>query len=468
MKKASYHNKKAFSLVEVLLAIGLFSFIVLAFAGALAFSIQGNADASQTTKATYLAMEGIEASKLIRGEDFSNLIDGSYGLSSVSNVWSFSGSNDITDEYTRQITISSISSLIKQVDSTVTWNSLSGRTNTITFSTYLTDWQYEVEPPEPSPGWTQPIVVNTVNATGNQDAQDIFVVGTNAYIVRTSGTNLLVYDLSNVNSPSLLGSTNAGSGGLYRIVVNGNYAYVASDSNSEEVQIFNISNPASLLKVATVNLSGNNNATSLTIQGNYLYVVRNGGNADFAIVDITNPLSPSVSGYANINNGTDVKVNGNYAYVASDSNNQELQVVNVTSKSSPSGLGSLNIGGNNDAESIVFYNDRVIIGTTDGEVHIINVSTPATPSLVSTTAIGTSNIRDMELGYTNSYLFTVGDSAASEFIVANISNENSVIVLGIVDETSGLNGISYNSVNDIAYVASDEDSQEIIIYGPTN
>lgn len=379
MKKASYHNKKAFSLVEVLLAIGLFSFIVLAFAGALAFSIQGNADASQTTKATYLAMEGIEASKLIRGEDFSNLIDGSYGLSSVSNVWSFSGSNDITDEYTRQITISSISSLIKQVDSTVTWNSLSGRTNTITFSTYLTDWQYEVEPPEPSPGWTQPIVVNTVNATGNQDAQDIFVVGTNAYIVRTSGTNLLVYDLSNVNSPSLLGSTNAGSGGLYRIVVNGNYAYVASDSN-----------------------------------------------------------------------------------------NQELQVVNVTSKSSPSGLGSLNIGGNNDAESIVFYNDRVIIGTTDGEVHIINVSTPATPSLVSTTAIGTSNIRDMELGYTNSYLFTVGDSAASEFIVANISNENSVIVLGIVDETSGLNGISYNSVNDIAYVASDEDSQEIIIYGPTN
>ena len=73
----------------------------------------------------------------------------------------------------------------------------------------------------------------------------------------------------------------------------------------------------------------------------------------------------------------------------------------------------------------------------------------------------------MELGYSNTYLFTVGQSAASEFIIADITNELAPAILGTADTTGFLNGLSYSSTVDKAFVVGDIDNQEIIIYEPT-
>ncbi|MCA9381216.1 hypothetical protein KC678_03035 [Candidatus Dojkabacteria bacterium] len=467
MIKAYYKKRKAFSSLEVILAIGLFSFLILALSGGLAFSVQGNADASQKVKAAYLAQEGIEAAKTIRGNDFANLADGTYGISSAGNAWTFSGTDNVIDEYTRTITVSTIDSLTKQIDSTVTWNSLTGVPNTITYSTYLTDWQYEYIGPPVSGEWSLPLVANSVDITGNQNARDIFMVGSIAYIVRSAGTSFVIYDLSDVNNPVLLGSSTAGVGSLAKIYVQGNYAYIVSDDNSQELQVFNVSNTTSPSKIASLNLPQNNNADSLIGEGNYLYIVRNGGSNDFSIVDITNPLAPVETGNTNIANGRDVKISGNYAYVTSDSNSQELQVIDISNKSNPQGVASYNLSGNANGDSILVYGNRAIIGTDDGKIHILNISVPLVPTLISSTAIGTADISDMELGYSNTYLFTVGQSAASEFIIADITNELAPAILGTADTTGFLNGLSYSSTVDKAFVVGDIDNQEIIIYEPT-
>lgn len=134
-------NSKGFSLVEVLLAVSVFGLIVTELVGGLIYGQQSTALAGQRARATMLVDEGLEAARNIRDESFSNLTDGTYGLVTSGNQWTLSGSQDITDIFTRTITISSIDANRKQVVSTVTWQQNNQRTGSVNLITYLTNWK---------------------------------------------------------------------------------------------------------------------------------------------------------------------------------------------------------------------------------------------------------------------------------------------------------------------------------------
>jgi hypothetical protein len=93
-----------------------------------------------------LAEEGLEAVRNIRDHDFSNLTDGTYGLAVSNNQWSFSGSEDITDIFTRQIIISTIDSDTKQARAIVSWQQNQQRTGTAELVTYFSNWADIVGP----------------------------------------------------------------------------------------------------------------------------------------------------------------------------------------------------------------------------------------------------------------------------------------------------------------------------------
>ncbi len=134
------YNKKSFSLLEVILAVSVFSIVVTSLISAFIYGKESTMLALNRSKATLLAEEGLEAVRNIRDENFSNLIDGTYGLSVVSNQWILSANSDTTEIFTRQIVISTTGSDTKQIIANVNWQQNLQRNGVVSLTTYLTNW----------------------------------------------------------------------------------------------------------------------------------------------------------------------------------------------------------------------------------------------------------------------------------------------------------------------------------------
>lgn len=132
---------KGFSLIEVLLAGGLIAILVTAFVGVVVYGRESLMLSGNRNRAVYIAEEGLEAVRNIRDNNFSNLVDGTYGLSNSGLRWQFSGSSDTVDIYNRSIVVSEVDSETKQIAVNVSWRQNAQRDGLIQLMTYLTNWQ---------------------------------------------------------------------------------------------------------------------------------------------------------------------------------------------------------------------------------------------------------------------------------------------------------------------------------------
>jgi len=140
-------NQAGFSLVEVILSTAVFVLLVTALVGAYLYGQESTALAGNRARATMLAEEGLEAVRNIRDPAYANLTDGTYGLSTTSNQWNLSGSNDVTDIFTRQVIISSVDTKRKSVTSNVTWQQNPQRSGSVSLAARFTNWIGSAPPP---------------------------------------------------------------------------------------------------------------------------------------------------------------------------------------------------------------------------------------------------------------------------------------------------------------------------------
>ncbi len=162
--------------------------------------------------------------------------------------------------------------------------------------------------------------VNLLGHTGGE-YYDVAIQGNYAYIAE--GAGLSIQDISNPNSPQLVGVVALPSI-ANAVKVNGNYAYVADGSSG--LQIIDVSNPANPTITGYVNTP--DVANGLAVSGNYVYVAANG--AGLCIFDVSNPNQPvEVGNFSNIypfssfapipteiySDAYGVVVKGNYAYL---------------------------------------------------------------------------------------------------------------------------------------------------------
>jgi len=202
-----------------------------------------------------------------------------------------------------------------------------------------------------------PSVVGVYNAPGTANALGVYEVGETAYLTRASSANdeFLIINVNVPGFPALLGSVNLGAV-ANEAVVSGNYAYVASGSNSQELQVINIINPVSPSLAGSLNLSGNTDATTIAIAGATVFI---GQGSIFYTVNISIPTSPSQIGLISAS-GTinDVALNlGNdntYIYIATADNSLEFQVIDVSAPAALSVLGSINTAGNDNLNGIAY------------------------------------------------------------------------------------------------------------------
>ncbi|MFZ2882701.1 MAG: hypothetical protein WA019_06530, partial [Candidatus Moraniibacteriota bacterium] len=226
-----------------------------------------------------------------------------------------------------------------------------------------------------------PVLRGTYNATGNANANGVFVVGTTVYLAKVGGTGVdfHIINASNPSSPSLLGSVdiggnNAGGNELY---VSGNYAYVASPDNSYEIKLVDVSNSASPIYLSgdSINVSGNTDGIAITGFGDNL--ILGNANGTVYVYDISDPLSMSqISTYTGNSQINDIALGerNESIFLGMNSNtNEELEAVDVESISGPSFLSGYQWG--YPIYGVAFAGDSCTIYAATG-------STAANPELI--------------------------------------------------------------------------------------
>jgi prepilin-type N-terminal cleavage/methylation domain-containing protein len=196
-KEPSTTKRRGFSLVEVMLAVSIFSLIAISFSSSFIYGIESVTSAGARTRASMIALEGIEATRSIRDNDFAGLSAGSHGITLSNGKWILSGSEDVIDGFTRTITISDIDSTRKNIVSEVIWQQ-GPRDGSVSLATRLTDWNSIV------PEGTVMVHKIVINTLGTKTADDFapYTIGETAVTLDTAvpfppGT----YTVSEVTDP---------------------------------------------------------------------------------------------------------------------------------------------------------------------------------------------------------------------------------------------------------------------------
>lgn len=153
-------KKNGFSIVEIILAVGIFVIFAAGITPLVVQSLEGNRLGEEQTVATQYASEGLEAARSIKNQSFSNLVNSTgTGILQSGGVWTFSGSSNQfgpNNKYTRVLSVSDVARdsngnivasggtndpLTKKVTSTVSWNATVGRNDSVVLSTYFTNWK---------------------------------------------------------------------------------------------------------------------------------------------------------------------------------------------------------------------------------------------------------------------------------------------------------------------------------------
>ncbi|MCK9439231.1 cellulose binding domain-containing protein [Patescibacteria group bacterium] len=130
-----------FSGIEILLAGSIMALVITSLLGLLFYSNDALNKDNSNLQASLIASQALEVVSTIRDRGFDNLIDGVHGLSFSGGEWSFLGESDQVGDFTRVITISTVSENVKKIAVLVTWFKSPGRLVSISEYRYLTNWQ---------------------------------------------------------------------------------------------------------------------------------------------------------------------------------------------------------------------------------------------------------------------------------------------------------------------------------------
>ncbi len=204
----------------------------------------------------------------------------------------------------------------------------------------------------------------------------------------TAGNAFYTFDLtSRIGARTELGHVNLAGAGK-KIIVIGNYAYVAVSSSTEQLDIINISNPASPSIVSKINLGNSQPGVDISVNsaGSRTYIVTKQAATptnDFFVVNTSSKIATLPAPIGSLNTGVMspngvAAVSGNKVIVVG-SGGEQYKVIDLSTESSPARCGGLtNPNGATAINAIatVFHADNtafsyVLTNTASQEFQII-------------------------------------------------------------------------------------------------
>lgn len=449
-------GKSGQSLLELLIAIAVLSITL----GAALIVIFGNQslflDKKLAAKASASAAEGLEATQAIWQRSWDELTLGQHGLVFLSGEWQFSGTQDVSDIFTRTINITSPETNVKDVTSTVSWQTDPLRPLSIQLTMRFTNWQGLFG------DWQNPQTFGTVDLGPGNQGTDLKVRNKIVYMTAEASAaakpDFFIIDATNGASPFIVSSLNTGPS-LNAVDISGSYAYVANRSGTAQLQIINIINISSPTLAVSYQLPGNNDwGLSIFVLGNYAYVGTDDDSTgpEFYIINVSTPTAPSSVSSFEIGDAVNaIYVKDNKAYLATASD-YELWVLDVSNPSTPALITKFDAPGNSeDGKAIDIVGTKLYLGRLLGgnhsnhhELHILDIT-----NLGAITSLGslnlTSSINDLLV---RDYLvFLATDDSNNEFKVYNISNPANITLWSSFNYPQVATALDYE--NNIVYTA---------------
>jgi len=216
---------------------------------------------------------------------------------------------------------------------------------------------------------TAPSVATTLDLTGTGNGQGIYVYGNYLYEVRasdaTTGANEFnVIDISNPLAPVAVGGIDDNIT-MNDVYVNGNYAFVASSSTTQELMVFDVSSPKAPSLKTTISTPTASAALGVAGSGNTIYL---GTGTTFNVITF-NPTAGTLAQTGTLTglNSTieevDVDITKQYVFVGTASTTTGLQIVSITTPSAPSILKSVTTANAVDGLAYSTTFDQVILAT---------------------------------------------------------------------------------------------------------
>ena len=428
-------------MIELLVAFGLASILLPALLTGFVGATQGREVYEQRIAATALVREAEEAIRSVRNDSWNNISILSTDPTDNKNIyypaisgtkWALSPGSEPINGFTRTIAVSDVyrdaSQNIVTQDSpgaildpstrqfliTVSWPGYFRRS--ITSSLYITRYgntslseTQTVSAPAGGFGdWCKPTQSLTSVDLSRQGIPtsvlaSVSIGGTGNRVFAGTGGNASGPTFTNTkitgNAPSITATSlgdynNTKANGIFG---DSNYAYIATDSNSEEVTILDLnqySNPPTntlYKKVGALDTPGPADADSVYVVGNTGYVTTSdNNNKTLYTFDVSDKASPHISGSVSLpGRGIKMTVIGTYAYIAISGSNTKMQIVDVLDPSSPILVGSY-VNTNLPDGRDVFVNgggSRAYLvtaaSTTQPEFFILDISNKASPNLIN-------------------------------------------------------------------------------------
>jgi type II secretory pathway pseudopilin PulG len=328
------------------------------------------------------------------------------------------------------------------------------------------------KPATTTTAWAPPNIVSSADTAGTEDALDVVVSGTFAYVA--DATVLRVYDITTITAPVARGTYTAG-GTINSLFVSGNFVYLATTNTAGEFVVVNATNKDSL-SGTVVNLANTNVGTAIYVANNHAYIGRavstTSGQNEFFIYDVTTPASPVARGSLNLTAQVNsiVVPTTTHAYLATSVTSAEVTVVRIDTPTAPTSVGTYDASGTSIGNDIFAVGSAIYLGkannTSGGELFILTANTAnpnaVTFTLVSSPEIG-SSINGVAVSGTVAFLATSLTNA--QFIAVNITTPASPTTLGSLNLAGVANDITVSG--GYAFLATAHDTRELTMVQPS-
>lgn len=420
-------------LLEAIIAIGIFSIFLGGIGLSLLVGERSTIVSGDRSRAAFLAEEQLEAIRHMRNAEYASIETGTYGVALDATGWTFSGTSVVTNGYRTNVDIVSKGADWLEVTSTVRWNFGNTRSGTMVLTTYLTNWQKLAT----IGNWEVPTRIANVTDGGTPEYQSIAVSGIYAFLTSTQATGgkgLYIFDVTYPSAPVRVASSFDLGASAFGIAAVGNRLYLATDNPVQEVQVYDITAPASLTTANLINsfdVAGEGKARSIAVYGDNIFIgnLHDGTNNELTalLMSETDPMdlqsSLAISGSV-----LAVALQDGYGYVASDNNAGELIVVDIFDPENMSfapGTG-IDMPDVHDAVTIATSGTSALIGRMAGsgidELTLYEIGfspVPSPPPGPWTLELG-GTVNALATVYGSRYGFVGGDADAAQLRVIDL------------------------------------------------